>query len=190
MQTNCGDENELDLDIPVLSVERSKPLFQSISVPQAGPTLEEVPFEPLQIFELITEQSMDDNCKAMVSKSSAMEDERVMLVRDSPLDGARQVVIPENLQSRCLALFPLPKISGHTGSTTLYAQKRRVVYWSRMAVDVSKYVASCPSCAKKSLRTGRKTTKISYFPHLRPWSSWLWTYSGLSLPLIEVTNSY
>jgi hypothetical protein len=168
MQSKGGDENKLYLEIPVLSVERSKPLFQSISVPRAGPTLEVVPLEPLQISELITARSMDDNCKAMVSEISAMEDERGIIVRDSPLDGARQVVIPENLQSRCLALFHLPKISGHAGSTKMYAQMGRVVYRPRMAVDVSNYVTSCRSCAKKSLRTGRKTTKLSLFPHLRP----------------------
>ena len=168
MPTDGCDVDELDLEIPVLTLGNTKKVFQSISVPRAGPTLEDVTLEPLEIAELIDAQASDENCCAMVAKSSATEDERGLLVRTSPLDGSRQVVIPETLQGRCLALFHLPKVAGHTGSTKMYAQMRRVVYWPRMAADVSYYVSRCPSCAKKSLRVGRKTTKLSLFPPSAP----------------------
>ena len=50
----------------------------------------------------------------------------------------------------------------------MYDQMRRVVNWPRMAADMSDYVSRCPSCAKKSLRVGRKTTKLSLFPPSSP----------------------
>jgi Integrase core domain len=37
-----------------------------------------------------------------------------------------------------------------------------------MAGDISRYVASCPSCVKKSLRISRKTTRMKLFPPSAP----------------------
>ena len=168
MRTTGDDQAALDLDVPCLLVEKASKVFQSISVPKAGPTLKEIPLEPLGIAELIAGQAGDDICRSLLEKGRVSEDERGLLVRVSPLDGAHQVLVPEKLQPRCLALFHLPRVSGHAGSTKMYDQMRRVVYWTRMAADVSDYVSKCPSCAKKSLRGGRKTTKLSLFPPSSP----------------------
>jgi hypothetical protein len=115
MQITGDDHMELDLDVPCLILDQPKSPFQSISVPQPGPNLEEIPVEPLAIADLIVAQANDDYCRDMRVKGTFSEDERGLLVRVSPLDKVKQIVIPEELQKRCLALFHLPRISGHTG---------------------------------------------------------------------------
>jgi Integrase zinc binding domain len=158
----------------MFSGRKSSKAFQSISVPKAGPTLKEIPLEPLGIAELISGQAGDEICRSMLENCRVSEDERGLLVRVSPLDVAQQVLVPEKLKPRCLALLHLPRVSGHAGSTKMYDQMRRVVYWPRIAADVSDYVSRCPSCAKKSLRVGRKTPNCHYFLLPLLWSLWQW----------------
>jgi hypothetical protein len=112
IQTDGYENADLDLEVPVLTVGNPKKLFQSISVPRAGPTLEEVAIEPLGIAELIDAQAVDADCIQLAEKGDALEDERGILVRTSSLDGAVQAVIPESLQGRCLALFHVTNIAG------------------------------------------------------------------------------
>jgi transposase InsO family protein len=45
---------------------------------------------------------------------------------------------------------------------------RKLFYWPRMAIDINRYVYSCPSCDKKSLRVARKTMKLQLFPPSAP----------------------
>ena len=107
-------------------------------------------------------------CQTLLQKGHISEDDRGVLCRISPLDGAIQIAIPTTLQDRCMGLFHLPRIAGHPGSTKMYSQMRRGFYWPRMAADIYHYVSKCPSCAKKLLRTKRKTTRMQLFPPNAP----------------------
>ena len=168
IESGGTDKEDLDLEVPCLPVEFMSVLSTSIAVPQAGPTVDEVSLEPIEIAELRAAQGDDEVCRVLLERNAIAEDDRGLLCRTSPLDGAVQMVVPKLLQERCMALFHLPKIAGHTGSTKLYGQMRKLFYWPRMAGDISRYVASCPSCVKKSLRTARKTTRLKLFPPSAP----------------------
>jgi hypothetical protein len=168
LKTSGCDQATLDLEVPCLSVECLPVVKQSIAVPQPGPTLADVSLEPLAVSEISKCQEEDELCKALLTKHSIAEDDRGLLCRTSPLDGATQVVVPVSLRERCLGLFHLPKIAGHPGSTKMYSQMRKIFYWPHMAADITHYVASCPSCVKKSLKVSRKTTRLQLFPPSAP----------------------
>ena len=168
LKTEGSDQKVLDLEVPCLSVSSAPVMLASIAVPEPGPTLAELPMEPLRLTEVIDAQRGDDMCQTLLQKGHISEDDRGVLCRISPLDGAIQIAIPTILQDRCMGLFHLPRIAGHPGSTKMYSQMRRGFYWPRMAADIYHYVSKCPSCAKKSLRTKRKTTRMQLFPPNAP----------------------
>jgi hypothetical protein len=56
-------------------VGNPKKVYQSISVPLADQTLEEVAIEPLAIAELIDAQAVDADCGQLAEKGDALEDE-------------------------------------------------------------------------------------------------------------------
>ena len=168
MATEGSDQSSLDHDVPCLSIEVLPIVKKSIAIPEAGPTLAEVSLEPMRVSEIVAAQADDEMCKALLPKNLFEVDDRGLVCRTSPLDGSVQIVMPTDLQERCLSLYHLPKIAGHPGGTKMYAQMRKSFYWPRMAMDVNRYVASCPSCIKKSLRVSRKTTKLQLFPPTAP----------------------
>ena len=168
MKTTGGDETVLDLEVPCLSVEDAPVVRRSIAVPQPGPTLAEIPLDPLTVTEVRVSQTDDELCRVLLAKGLVSEDDRGLLCRTSSLDGAVQMLVPKALQSRCMSLFHLPRIAGHPGGTKMYTQMRRSFYWPHMAADISSYVAACPSCVKKSLRISRKTTRLQLFPPNAP----------------------
>jgi transposase InsO family protein len=45
----------------------------------------------------------------------------------------------------------------------MYSELRELFYWPRMAIDINRYVSSCASSVKKSLRVARKTMKLKLF---------------------------
>jgi transposase InsO family protein len=45
---------------------------------------------------------------------------------------------------------------------------RKLFYWPHMAIDINRYVYSCPSCDKKSLCVAQKTMKLQLFPPSAP----------------------
>jgi transposase InsO family protein len=50
----------------------------------------------------------------------------------------------------------------------MYSQLRKLFYWPSMAIDINRYVSSCPFCVKKSLRVARKTMKLQLLPLSAP----------------------
>jgi transposase InsO family protein len=168
MATKGTDQSVLDHEIPCLSIEVSPVVRKSIAIPEAGPTVAEVSLEPLRVSEIVAAQADDEMCKTLLSKNCFAVDDRGLVCRTSPLDGALQIVMPTEFQERCLSLCHLPKIAGHPGSTKMYTQMRKLFYWPRMAIDINRYVSSCPSCVKKSLRVSRKTMKLQLFPPSSP----------------------
>jgi hypothetical protein len=141
MPTAGADESPLDLEVPCLAIGSPTLGHASISVPKSGPTLEEVPIVPLKLTEIIAEQSTDDLCRILSEKGTVNEDARGVLCRISPLDGASQMLIPETLRERLIALFHLPRVAGHTGVSKMYQKMRKLFYWPRMAVDITGYVS-------------------------------------------------
>jgi Integrase zinc binding domain len=168
MPTAGADESPLDLEVTRLEIGSPTVGHASISVPKSGPTLEEVPIVPLKLTEIIAEQSTDDLCRILSEKGTVNEDARGVLCRISPLDGASQMLIPETLRERFIALFHLPRVAGHTGFSKMYQQMRKLFYWPRMAAEITSYVSRCPSCVKKSLKASRKTTRLTLFPPTAP----------------------
>jgi transposase InsO family protein len=168
MPTAGGDESPLDLEVPCLAIGSPIAVRSSIAVPKAGPTLEEAPLAPLKLTEIISEQATDDLCRILSEKGTVTEDLRGVLCRISPLDGSSQMLIPETLRERLMALFHLPRVAGHTGFSKMYQQMRQLFYWPRMAADITCYVSRCPSCVKKSLKVSRKTTRLTLFPPTAP----------------------
>jgi Integrase zinc binding domain len=104
-----------------------------IAVPRGGPTQKEVLLEPLTLSEIIEAQNGDELCEDFVARNVVAEDERGVLCRTSPLDGALQILLSSKLQQRCMSLFHLPRVAGHTGRSNLYDHMRRMVYWPRMS---------------------------------------------------------
>jgi transposase InsO family protein len=168
LPTRGTDKSDLDLELPCLSIGNPRAVVQSISVPRGGPTVEEIPLEPLAVSEVISAQAEDELCKVLLQRGKIAEDYRGMLCRTSPLDGAVQILVPEKLREKCMGLFHLPRIAGHSGSSKMYEQMRRYLYWPRMSIDVANYVSNCPSCIKRSLRNSRKTTRLLLFPPSAP----------------------
>ena len=69
-------------------------------------------------------------------------------MRISPIDGAIQRLVPENLRQRILKMAHYPRLAGHPGSRRMYDTLRRDFYWPNMANDVATLVRNCTSCAK------------------------------------------
>jgi Integrase zinc binding domain/Integrase core domain len=168
MDTDGPDQSVLDHEVPCLSIEVSPVVVKRISVPEAGPTVAEVSLEPLKVSEIVAAQEEDEMSKNLLSKDCIAVDDRGLVCRTSPLYGSVQIFMPTSLQGRCLSLYHLPKIAGHPGSKKMYTQLRKYFYWPRMAIDINRYVESCPSCVKKSLRASRKTMQLQLFPPSAP----------------------
>jgi hypothetical protein len=71
------------------------------------------------VSEIVAAQAEDEMCKNLLSKDCIAVDDRGLVCRTSPLDGAVQIVMPTSLQGICLSLYHLPKIAGHLGSTKI-----------------------------------------------------------------------
>jgi Integrase zinc binding domain len=168
MATKCTDQSVLDHEVPCFSVEMSPVVRKSIAIPEAGPTVAEVSLEPLRVSEIVAAQAEDEICKTLLSKNCFAVDDRRLVCRTSPLNGALQIVMPTEFLERCLSLYHLPKIAGHPGSTKMYSRLRKMCYWPRMAIDINRYVSSCHSCVNKSLRVARKTMNLKLFPPSAP----------------------
>ena len=81
--------------------------------------------EPITREELIREQQEDLACKKMrddsKAKHSLFEEEKDgLLVRVSPIDGARQKVVPKSLQPLVLFLAHYPLMAGHPQGSKMY----------------------------------------------------------------------
>ena len=111
MATEGSDQSSLDHDVPCLSIEVLPIVKKSIAIPEAGPTLAEVSLEPMRVSEIVAAQADDEMCKALLPNNLFEVDDRGLVCRTSPLDGLVQIVMPTDLQERCLSLYHLPKIA-------------------------------------------------------------------------------
>ena len=137
--------------------------------------------ETISIEEFVTEQSTDPFCAQQRKLlDAAPEDakpshytinEEGLLVRESPLDRAKQIVVPQALQPRLMHLQHVPPIAGHVGGRRMYATMRQHFYWPLMASDTYNFVRQCDACAREQLATHRKASKLKLFPAKAPLES-------------------
>ena len=135
---------------PCMAVEEGQ------GIPQEGP--EDVDVSPITIEELILAQAEDDLCKRLRRKLERdstkryFEDERGLVVRVSPLDGAKQIVAPESLRQKILYMSHFPRLAGHPGGTRMFNTIRRTFYWPAMGADVYRCAQNCISCARERVK--------------------------------------
>jgi Integrase zinc binding domain len=63
-------------------------------------------------------------------------DEDGILVRITPLEGSRQIVVPWSLRPRLLWLEHFRVVAVHPGVSKIYAAMRRTFYWTNMYKEV------------------------------------------------------
>jgi hypothetical protein len=92
------------------------------------------------IKKIMREQATDELCRRLRNKNSAMSlfdiDERGILVREAPLDGVRQIVVPVALVPRLLHLEHYQRTVSHPGVTRMLRSIRRTYFWPKMVEDV------------------------------------------------------
>jgi transposase InsO family protein len=130
---------------------------------------------PIGIEELVREQATDDLCRRLRTNFSARSlfdvDERGLLVRIAPLDGARQIVVPTALVARLLHLEHYPRTVAHPGVTRMLRTIRRTYFWPNMAEDVLETVRQCDACARNRIALSRRTNPLGLFPAHAPLES-------------------
>ena len=185
LPTNGETNVDPDLDIPVLQVntdssvegaeedilddeDRLDDLTASVH------TVEPPLLTAIQAEEVIREQSTDEYCLSLRDKLDNGHqipfevDEDGTLVRVSPRDFSRQMVIPKALRERLLHLTHHSKSGAHAGGLRMYSTLRRYAYWPCMAVDVYNVVRNCPSCARQRIKLRRHHGFLKLFPATKP----------------------
>ena len=174
-----------DLDIPVLHVDTDdsvediegdilddEDLLDDFTA--TVNTVEPPLLTALQAEEVIREQSTDEYCLSLRGKLDNGEkipfevDNDGTLVRVSPRDYSRQMVIPKSLRERLLHLTHHSKSGGHAGGLRMYTTLRRYAYWPSMAIDVYNVVRNCPSCARQRIKLRRHHSFLKLFPASKP----------------------
>ena len=130
----------------------------------------------ISVEEFLIEQTEDSFCR-FAAETTGMPNSKFnidrygFLVRNSPLDGTLQRVVPTQLRPRVLYLAHHPRLGGHPGATSMYYTLRgEYTGHTWPATRLRPY-----GIALRALRpAGRfsRTRKISsYFPRRAPWSS-------------------
>ncbi len=168
MPSDGEDTDPLDDEIPTLVVETTTP---AVSVPSRKEALAaEANSAPITRAEFVDEQERDALCQELRTSGGPQydTDSSGVLVRISPLDGARQVVVPEALRPRVLRLAHYPVLAGHPGGCRMYHTLRRTYYWPSMAHDAYATVRECIDCARNRIKERSKTSFLKLFPAAAP----------------------
>ena len=130
--------------------------------------------------EIIKEQAEDAFCSQKRAELDSFHDgnhsrfsvnEDGILVRESPLDAVRQIVIPKSLRPRLLHLQHVPPLAGHPGGRRMYATMRQHFYWPLMAADTYNFVRQCQECAKERISHRKHASYLKLFPARAPLES-------------------
>jgi hypothetical protein len=93
-----------------------------------APLMEELP-QVLSQDEIRDEQSRDLECQELGQQqgTSCVTDVNMegILVRNAPLDGSKQIIVPLSLRPRLLRLEHFSVVSGHPGVSKMYPSMRR-----------------------------------------------------------------
>jgi Integrase zinc binding domain len=66
-----------------------------------------------------------------------------ILVRNAPLDGSKQIIVPLSLRPRILRFEHFPVVAGNLGVSNIYASMRQKFFWKEMYKDVEETVRHC-----------------------------------------------
>ena len=128
---------------------------------------EELP-QAISHAEIRDEQSRDAECQELSERqgTSCITDVNTdgILIRNAPLDGSKQIVVPLSLRPRLLQLEHFPVVAGHPGVSKMYASMRRRFFWKAMYKDVEETVRHCTVCAKNRVTERKRTSFLKLFP--------------------------
>ena len=127
----------------------------------------------ISLEEFAREQATDPFCKETLARihkketTSFKEDEKSGLIVRS-VRGSNQILVPETLRPRLLALAHHSLPAAHPGGRKMYMTLRTTFYWPSMVVDVYTTVRNCKSCAMERVRARFRHTKLKLFPASAP----------------------
>jgi Integrase zinc binding domain len=132
------------------------------------PTGAELDVATVSTEELRKGQAVDPVCKKLLlsaDKSFSYDLNEVgILVRKSPFDGSRQIVVPQSLVSLILYLEHHPPAAGNPEAHRMFQTIRKTFFWPRIAEDVYETVRQCDLCARNRISEKRKTNSLKLFP--------------------------
>lgn len=167
----------VDIGVPTLSISSDvkPPTFDNSEVLLPEDELIGHPdiVDPLSLDEIRVAQVEDlesQNYATSIglTKSPFDIDKDGVLVRYSPLYGARQAVIPVKLRERVVLFSHKPLTQRHPGETTLYQTLRLRFYWPFMAGEATAHVSTCRARAKAKRLRHKKNNKVKRFPPTGP----------------------
>ena len=130
--------------------------------------------ELITIDELLKAQAEDGECQRYAALAASgrdrdfVIDERGLIVRLAPVDGARQVIIPKSLRARALHLAHHTPVAGHPGVSRQYYTMRRSMYWPSMIADVRSCASRCDACARERVKLRTHQAPLKLFPANAP----------------------
>ena len=119
-------------------------------------------------------QASDKECQAIRAKWNAgtptqyKEDERGLIVRIAPIDGAVQVFVPRELRQRVLFLAHHTPVAGHPGVTRQFYTMRQEFFWPAMAADIRSTSLNCHACAQERVKLRSHSAPMKLFPAKAP----------------------
>ena len=168
LPTDAEDTDPVEDDIPTLAVESTCALTPTPS--RRDQLAQQANMSPITREEFVDEQERDEMCQEFRRTGGRQFDfdPSGILVRISPLDGKRQIVVPRSLQPRVLRLAHYPVLAGHPGGCRMYHTLRQTYYWPAMAHDAYATVRECSDCARNRVKERSKTSFLKLFPAAAP----------------------
>ena len=169
--TVCWEDQESDSEEHLDLIEEKSPQIDYLLALQEHrppPNMDRISLE-----EFAREQATDPFCKETLARihkketTSFKEDEKSGLIVRS-VRGSNQILVPETLRPRLLALAHHSPPAAHPGGRKMYMTLRTTFYWPSMVVDVYTTVRNCKSCAMERVRARFRHTKLKLFPASAP----------------------
>lgn len=124
--------------------------------------------ESPQDYDIRIDQRADEFCKRLItilestnlSDSEKMKRARRFTLQDGTLYKIHHgdiplIVIPERRRSAVLLSCHDVPLAGHLGFSRTYGMIKCRYFWPKMRRDIKRYVASCPKCQLRKIRTSR-----------------------------------
>lgn len=167
-QSNSDEEEGSDIELYIT------PSSSSTAHPTRNPL--PPPLAPVTIEELFKAQQEDTFCQQIAEELRqnpkmpfGRDEASGLLIRTR--NPSPQVVAPDQLRSRLLALAHKPLISGHPGGRRMYQQLRRNFYWPAMSAACYEVARNCYACAAERVKLHKAVTRLKLFPAVAPLES-------------------
>lgn len=92
-----------------------------------------------------------------------LEEERGILTRIEPVNGAVHILCLCALRQRVLFLGHYAPLSGHKEITKQYYKQRRTFYWPTMLSNVRWYSNNCHQCARERIQIKKHEEPLELF---------------------------